>query len=48
MAHYSCAACGLAVIVIEGETPIRACEHDAPIIAACVASLAGAGGVKVK
>lgn len=48
MARYSCAACGLAVIVVAGEPPIRACDHDAPILAACAASLAGAGGVKTK
>lgn len=30
---YSCSKCGLAVIVIPNEKPIKACKCEAPIIA---------------
>lgn len=42
---YSCALCGMAVVVIEGAPPIRACDHTVPIIASAEATLAGRGGM---
>lgn len=42
---YTCAGCGLAVIVL-GEQKIRACRCDAAIIAHASVDMAGRGGVK--
>lgn len=45
---YRCGECGLAVAVVPGKDPIRACPHtDAVIIAEASASLAGMGGLNV-
>lgn len=47
MAKYRCAECGLAVVVIEGKPPVRACEHSGAAIQAFgEVRLVGAGGVK--
>ncbi len=45
MSRYSCAGCGLAVIVLDGQT-VRACTCDAAIVADMSVTLAGRGGVK--
>lgn len=45
MTQYQCSACGLAVIVLNQEKPIRACSCDAPITANMQAHAYGSGGV---
>lgn len=42
---YQCSQCGLAVIVLPNEQPIKGCLCDAPILANMVATAHGAGGV---
>lgn len=43
---YHCAECGMAVIVLPGEDPIKACTCDAPIVAEARAHCEGQGGVR--
>lgn len=43
---YTCSKCGLAVIVLPNELPIRACKCNAPIIASMSGSVNGKGGLK--
>lgn len=38
---YKCSECELAVIVLEGEEPIKACTCEAPIIAEISATAIG-------
>jgi hypothetical protein len=42
---YHCQECGMAVIVIDGEEPIKACDCDAPIVAELAATCEGRGGI---
>lgn len=42
---YSCAECGLAVVVVDGADPIRGCDHDCAIVAHAEALLVGKGGM---
>lgn len=42
---YHCGQCGLGVIIIENESPIKACNHKAPILMDMDATLEGKGGV---
>lgn len=46
MTEYYCSGCGLAVIVIPGQEPIKACICQAPIDAKISAVAFGIGGVK--
>ena len=44
---YRCAECGVAVVVVPGHDPIRACDHeDAAIIGEMSALLEGSGEVR--
>lgn len=43
---YRCAECGMAVIILEGHDPIKACTCSAPILAEASVTLVGKGGVK--
>jgi hypothetical protein len=43
---YRCSKCGMAVIVIPNEKPIRACKCNATIIADISAVTHGKGGLK--
>lgn len=45
---YKCSKCGLAVVVIPNEKPIKACSCNAPIIADMTAVASGSGGLKTK
>ena len=45
MSHYKCSQCELAVIVIKGEAPIKACICDASIIAEMTAEASARGGL---
>ena len=45
--NYKCAQCELAVIVIEGQEPIKACTCEAPIIAEMEAQATAKGGLTV-
>lgn len=42
---YSCAQCGLLVLMIDGK-PVRGCGCDAAVIADMRATTGGAGGVR--
>lgn len=44
---YKCSKCGLAVIVIKDEKPIKACNCNAPIISDMSAVTVGKGGLKI-
>lgn len=45
--QYKCAECGMAVIVLPDEAPIKACVHDAPIIAEMEAEAVVHGGLSI-
>ena len=45
--QYKCSQCGLAVIVLEGEEPIKACTCEASIIAEMEAEATAKGGLIV-
>ncbi len=45
MARYRCAECGMAVIVPQGEEPIRGCACTGAIVADATVTLAGVGAV---
>ncbi len=45
--QYKCSKCGLAVIVLEGEEPIKACTCEAAIIAEMEAEATAKGGLTV-
>ena len=47
MSQYKCSKCGIAVIVIPNEEPIKPCKCDAPITAEASATTQGSGGVKI-
>lgn len=42
---YTCKACGLGVLVQDGQPPLRVCACQAPIVAACEATMHGSGGL---
>jgi hypothetical protein len=42
---YKCSKCNLAVIVLEGKEPIKACKCNAPIIADMTATVKAQMGV---
>lgn len=44
---YKCSECGLAVIVLPNEKPIKACKCEAPIIVEMEATATGKGGVSL-
>lgn len=44
---YKCAQCGLAVIVLAGEEPIKACTCEAAIIAEMEAEATAKGGLTI-
>lgn len=44
---YSCSKCGLGVVVIPNQPPIKACKCKAPITASLSGTLNGVGGVKI-
>lgn len=44
---YVCSKCGLGVIVVPGEKPIKPCECNAPIVTNLSVSIQGHGGVKM-
>jgi len=48
MNKYKCSECGLAVIVLEGEEPIKACKCEAPIVAEMEGNATGSGGLNVE
>ncbi len=43
---YYCSSCGLAVIVLPEQEPIKACKCEAPIYANAESRLNGTGGLK--
>jgi len=47
MSKYTCSQCGIAVIIPEGQEPIKACFCEAAIVANAEATAYGVGGVKV-
>ena len=47
MNKYKCEKCNLAVIIIDGEKPIKACNCEAPIIAEMEAVAHGKGDLNV-
>lgn len=44
---YKCSKCGLSVIIIKDEKPIKACKCEASIIAEMSAVTIGKGGLKI-
>lgn len=47
MSKYSCSECKVAVIVLEGEDPIKACFCEAPIVADMSAEAVATGGLSI-
>jgi len=43
---YRCSKCGLAVIVLPNQEPIKACKCEASIIAEAQSTAHGHGGIK--
>lgn len=43
---YTCSKCGLGVIVIPNEKPIKACTCEAPIAASMATTIYGNGSLK--
>lgn len=44
---YRCSKCGLGVIIVKDEKPIKACKCNAPIIVDISATATGNGGLKL-
>lgn len=47
MSNYFCSECKIAVIVLEGEEPIKACTCEAPIIVHMSAEASAHGGLSI-